>query len=120
MLSCTQGKRRVRENFLKALDAIQNKAIDLVDEAGSRLRMEIDSMPVEIDEATRQLTRMQIEAAALDRETSEESRERLKDLKRQIAEREESTSQLKAQWETEKAAISETPSAVECESGMRT
>ena len=63
-------------------------------------------MPVEIDEATRQLTRMQIEAAALDRETSEESRERLQDLKRQIAEREESTSALKAQWETEKAAIS--------------
>ena len=63
-------------------------------------------MPVEIDEATRQLTRMQIEAAALERETSEDSQERLEDLKRQIAERAESTNQLKAQWETEKAAIS--------------
>jgi ATP-dependent Clp protease ATP-binding subunit ClpB len=77
-----------------------------VDEAASRLRMEIDSMPVEIDEATRQLTRMQIEAAALEKETSEESRERLQDLKRQIAEREESTSQLKARWEAEKQALS--------------
>ena len=85
---------------------LPDKAIDLVDEAGSRLRMEIDSMPVEIDEATRQLTRMQIEAAALERETSEDSQERLEDLKRQIAERAESTNQLKAQWETEKAAIS--------------
>ena len=98
--AATLSDRYISDRFLP------DKAIDLVDEAGSRLRMEIDSMPVEIDEATRQLTRMQIEAAALDRETSEESRERLKDLKRQIAEREESTSQLKAQWETEKAAIS--------------
>ena len=63
-------------------------------------------MPVEIDEATRQLTRMQIEAAALGKETSEESRERLQELKRQIAEREESTNQLKARWESEKSAIS--------------
>jgi ATP-dependent Clp protease ATP-binding subunit ClpB len=63
-------------------------------------------MPAEIDEATRQLTRMQIEAAALEKETSEDSRERLQDLRRQIAEREESTNQLKARWETEKAAIS--------------
>ncbi|MDA1231979.1 MAG: AAA family ATPase, partial [Planctomycetota bacterium] len=98
--AATLSDRYISDRFLP------DKAIDLVDEAGSRLRMEIDSMPVEIDEATRQLTRMQIEAAALDRETSEESRERLHDLKRQIAEREESTDLLKAQWETEKAAIS--------------
>ncbi len=63
-------------------------------------------MPVEIDEATRGLTRMQIEAAALEKETSEDSKERLQELKRQIAEREESTSQLKARWEAEKAALS--------------
>jgi ATP-dependent Clp protease ATP-binding subunit ClpB len=77
-----------------------------VDEAASRLRMEIDSMPVEIDEATRGLTRMQIEAAALEKETSEESKERLHELKRQIAEREETTNQLKSRWEAEKQALS--------------
>ena len=86
---------------------LPDKAIDLVDEAASRLRMEIDSMPAEIDEATRQLTRMQIEAAALEKETSDDSKERLAELRRQIAENEESvTNQLKAKWENEKAAIS--------------
>src|SRR5947208_4539057 len=64
---------------------LPDKAIDLVDEAASRLRMEIDSMPVEIDEATRQLTRMQIEATALANEKSPDSRERLDDLRRAIA-----------------------------------
>jgi len=98
--AATLSDRYISDRFLP------DKAIDLVDEAGSRLRMEIDSMPVEIDEATRQLTRMQIEAAALEKETSEESRERLHDLRRQIAEREESTNQLKARWESEKAALS--------------
>jgi ATP-dependent Clp protease ATP-binding subunit ClpB len=98
--AATLSDRYISDRFLP------DKAIDLVDEAGSRLRMEIDSMPAEIDEATRQLTRMQIEAAALEKETSEDSRERLQDLKRQIAEREESTSQLKARWEAEKAALS--------------
>ena len=98
--AATLSDRYISDRFLP------DKAIDLIDEAGSRLRMEIDSMPVEIDEATRQLTRMQIEAAALEKETSEESQVRLDDLKRQIAEREESTNQLKARWESEKAAIS--------------
>ena len=98
--AATLSDRYISDRFLP------DKAIDLIDEAGSRLRMEIDSMPVEIDEATRQLTRMQIEAAALERETSDESQDRLKDLKRQIAEREESTNQLKARWEAEKSALS--------------
>ena len=98
--AATLSDRYISDRFLP------DKAIDLIDEAGSRLRMEIDSMPVEIDEATRQLTRMQIEAAALEKETSEESQVRLDELKRQIAEREESTNQLKARWESEKAAIS--------------
>ncbi len=98
--AATLSDRYISDRFLP------DKAIDLVDEAGSRLRMEIDSMPAEIDEATRQLTRMQIEAAALEKETSEDSRERLQELKRLIAEREETTSALKARWEAEKAAIS--------------
>ncbi|MEZ6042918.1 MAG: ATP-dependent chaperone ClpB [Planctomycetaceae bacterium] len=98
--AATLSDRYISDRFLP------DKAIDLVDEAASRLRMEIDSMPAEIDEATRQLTRMQIEAAALEKETSDESRERLLELKRQIAEREESTNQLKAKWEAEKGALS--------------
>jgi ATP-dependent Clp protease ATP-binding subunit ClpB len=98
--AATLSDRYINDRFLP------DKAIDLVDEAASRLRMEIDSMPVEIDEATRQLTRMQIEAAALEKEASEDSRERLQELRRQIAEREETTSQLKARWEAEKSALS--------------
>lgn len=98
--AATLSDRYISDRFLP------DKAIDLVDEAASRLRMEIDSMPVEIDEATRGLTRMQIEAAALEKETSEESKERLQELKRHIAEREETTNQLKSRWEAEKQALS--------------
>lgn len=98
--AATLSDRYISDRFLP------DKAIDLVDEAASRLRMEIDSMPAEIDEATRQLTRMQIEAAALEKETSEDSKERLTELRRQIAESEETTNQLKAKWEAEKSAIS--------------
>ncbi|MFO0429019.1 MAG: ATP-dependent chaperone ClpB [Planctomyces sp.] len=98
--AATLSDRYISDRFLP------DKAIDLVDEAASHLRMEIDSMPTEIDEATRQLTRMQIESAALEKETSEDSRDRLQELKRQIAEREESTNQLKARWEVEKSALS--------------
>lgn len=85
---------------------LPDKAIDLVDEAASRLRMEIDSMPSEIDEATRQLTRMQIEATALAQESGQDSRDRLANLKKQIAEREEQVNALKARWQTEKDALS--------------
>ena len=85
---------------------LPDKAIDLVDEAASRLRMEIDSMPTEIDEATRQLTRMQIEATALKQESGAESKERLAHLHKQIADRQEEVNRLKARWQTEKAALS--------------
>lgn len=84
---------------------LPDKAIDLVDEAASRLRMEIDSMPAEIDEATRQLTRMQIEATSLGQETTADSKERLTQLKKQIAEREEHVQGLKVRWQTEKDAL---------------
>lgn len=92
--------RYINDRFLP------DKAIDLVDEAASKLRMEIDSMPAEIDEATRQLTRMQIEAAALATESSADSKERHDELKRQIADREEEVNKLKAQWESEKETLS--------------
>ncbi len=65
----------------------------------------MDSMPAEIDEATRQLTRMQIESQALSRETSAESRQRLGELKREIADREESVNALKSRWQAEKDSL---------------
>lgn len=98
--AATLSDRYINDRFLP------DKAIDLVDEAASRLRMEIDSMPVEIDEATRTLTRMQIEAAALATEKSAESRERHEELKREIAEREEKVNALKARWQAEKDVLS--------------
>ena len=98
--AATLSDRYISDRFLP------DKAIDLVDEAASCLRMEIDSMPTEIDEATRELTRMQIEAQALSTESSSESQQRLEELRRKIADREEEVNQLKAQWETEKAALS--------------
>src|SRR5207244_6342622 len=94
--AATLSDRYISDRFLP------DKAIDLVDEAASRLRMEIDSMPAEIDEATRQLTRMQIEATALAQESSADSKERLQNLRREIADREEEVTRLKAQWESEK------------------
>lgn len=98
--AATLSDRYISDRFLP------DKAIDLVDEAASRLRMEIDSMPAEIDEATRQLTRMQIEATALSQETSADSKERLKKLRKEIADREEEVNRLKTQWQTEKEALS--------------
>jgi ATP-dependent Clp protease ATP-binding subunit ClpB len=98
--AATLSDRYINDRFLP------DKAIDLIDEAASHLRMEIDSMPVEIDEATRQLTRMQIESAALSQEKSSESRERLVELKKEIAEREEKVSALKARWQAEKEVLS--------------
>jgi ATP-dependent Clp protease ATP-binding subunit ClpB len=112
--AATLSDRYINDRFLP------DKAIDLVDEAGSRLRMEIDSMPVEIDEATRQLTRMQIESQALARETSAESRERLEELKREIADREESVSALKSRWQAEKDALSKVQPLKEEIDGLRT
>jgi ATP-dependent Clp protease ATP-binding subunit ClpB len=98
--AATLSDRYINDRFLP------DKAIDLVDEAASRLRMEMDSMPIEIDEATRQLTRMQIEAAALTKEPSADSQNRLQTLRKEIAEREESVRALKARWEAEKSALS--------------
>ena len=98
--AATLSDRYINDRFLP------DKAIDLVDEAASHLRMEIDSMPTEIDEASRQLTRMQIEAAALATEKSAESRDRHEQLKREIADREESVNALKGKWQAEKEILS--------------
>ena len=112
--AATLSDRYISDRFLP------DKAIDLVDEAASRLRMEIDSMPAEVDEATRELTRMQIEAAALTTEKSADSQQRLEDLQRRIADREEGVNQLKAQWESEKQALSGVQPLKEQIDGLRT
>ena len=97
--AATLSDRYIADRFLP------DKAIDLVDESASRLRMEMDSMPAEVDEATRQLTRLQIEAAALAQEPSPESKQRLQELRKQIADREESVNALKTRWQVEKEAL---------------
>ena len=84
---------------------LPDKAIDLVDEAASRLRMELDSMPVEIDAVTRQLTQMQIEEQALMKESDEASKERLEALRQEIATVQEQLNVQKAGWLNQKNAI---------------
>ncbi len=84
---------------------LPDKAIDLVDEAASRLRMEIDSRPVEIDELQRAVDRMRMEEMALQRETDEASADRLTDLRRELADRGETLAGLNARWEQEKAGL---------------
>ena len=84
---------------------LPDKAIDLVDEAGSRLRMELDSMPSDIDAQERQLTQMQIEEQALMKEDDEASAERLQSLRHEIAQAREKLDAAKAAWQNEKGII---------------
>ena len=84
---------------------LPDKAIDLVDEAGSRLRMELDSMPSDIDAQERQLTQMQIEEQALMKEDDEASAERLQTLRHEIADAREKLDAAKAAWQNEKGII---------------
>ncbi len=84
---------------------LPDKAIDLVDEAASRLRMEIDSRPVEIDELQRSVDRMLMEEMALAKEADPASRERLERLRADLADRQEQLTALVARWEREKAGL---------------
>ena len=85
---------------------LPDKAIDLVDEAASRLRMEIDSMPAELDEIRRRVMQLEIEREALRKETDQASRDRLAKLERELANLKEDQTRLQAQWQHEKDAIS--------------
>ena len=85
---------------------LPDKAIDLIDEAASRLRIEIDSMPEEIDVVDRRIRQLEIERLALEKETDAASLQRLEDLERELADLGEELSGLQAHWESEKAAIS--------------
>jgi ATP-dependent Clp protease ATP-binding subunit ClpB len=106
---------RIQDNALVAAAALSNryisdrflpdKAIDLVDEASAMIRTEIDSMPQELDEVHRLVTRMEIEEAALKKEKDRASRERLDSLRREIADLREREGAMRAQWESEKESI---------------
>jgi ATP-dependent Clp protease ATP-binding subunit ClpB len=84
---------------------LPDKAIDLVDEAASKLRIEIDSMPTEIDVVERRIRQLEIERVALAKETDEASAERLAALDAELADLNEQTAGMKAQWQAEKEAI---------------
>ncbi|TMC70054.1 MAG: ATP-dependent chaperone ClpB [Chloroflexi bacterium] len=99
--AATLSSRYITDRFLP------DKAIDLVDEAGSKLRMEIDSMPAELDEVERTISRLEIEREALKKESDAASKERLARLERELAHAKEEASVLRAHWQQEKAAIAE-------------
>jgi ATP-dependent Clp protease ATP-binding subunit ClpB len=93
------SNRYITERFLP------DKAIDLVDEAASKIRMEIDSLPIPIDEVERQLLTLQMEEQALKRESDKQSKARLEDVRREIAELQSKRDGMRAQWMREKEVI---------------
>ncbi len=97
--AATLSHRYISDRFLP------DKAIDLIDEAASRLRIEIDSMPIEIDEIERKILQLEIERQALKREEDKASRERLAQLEREIQNLRETSDGLKAHWKNEKESI---------------
>ena len=97
--AATLSDRYITSRFLP------DKAIDLVDEAGSRLRMEIDSRPVEIDEVERLVRRLEIEEMALEKEEDAASKERLEKLRAELADQKEKLAELTTRWQNEKNAI---------------
>ena len=97
--AATLSHRYITSRFLP------DKAIDLIDEAASRLRMEIDSRPVEIDELQRAVDRMHMEELALEKEDDVPSQERLQRLRAEIADRQETLTALNARWEREKGGL---------------
>ncbi len=97
--AATLSNRYITERFLP------DKAIDLVDEAASRLRMEIDSMPSELDELERRRIQLEIEREALRKETDDASHQRLEALEKELADIGEQSGAMKQRWEAEKSAI---------------
>jgi ATP-dependent Clp protease ATP-binding subunit ClpB len=99
--AATLSHRYITDRFLP------DKAIDLVDEAASKLRIELTSMPQEIDELTRRMTQIQIEKQALSREDNPVSKQRLGEIESEISELQEKIAGLRAQWENEKGVITQ-------------
>jgi ATP-dependent Clp protease ATP-binding subunit ClpB len=100
--AATLSNRYITDRFLP------DKAIDLVDEAASRLRMEVDSKPEELDELDRRLMQLKIEREALRKETDAASRERLGRLEKELVELEEKSNAMTAAWNAEKGQVAET------------
>lgn len=106
---------RIQDNAIVAAAVLSNryisdrflpdKAIDLIDEAASKLRIEIDSLPEELDEVERKIKQLEIEQLALKKEKDDASRKRLDDLNRELAELKERRTQLRAHWQAEKECI---------------
>ncbi len=103
--AATLSDRYIGDRFLP------DKAIDLVDEAASRLRIEIDSLPQEIDEVERRLVQLEIERQALLKEKDKAGKERRKLVEQEMSELKEKSAGMKAQWQSEKAAIGELQAA---------
>ncbi len=97
--AATLSDRYITDRFLP------DKAIDLVDEACAQIKTELDSLPVELDEKNRKIMQMQIEEAALKKETDSLSKERLETLQKELAELRDAFNTQKAQWENEKASV---------------
>ena len=97
--AATLSARYISDRFLP------DKAIDLVDEACAMIRTEIDSMPTELDEISRQIMQHEIEEAALMREEDEASKEHLEEIRRELSEMREKFSEMRAKWDNEKGAI---------------
>jgi ATP-dependent Clp protease ATP-binding subunit ClpB len=100
--AATLSNRYITDRFLP------DKAIDLVDEASSRLRMQVDSKPEELDELDRRVIQLKIEREALKREEDAASKDRLVRLERELADLEEKSNALTAEWQSEKARVAET------------
>ena len=97
--AATLSNRYISDRFLP------DKAIDLVDEACALIKTELDSMPAELDEQRRKILQMQIEEAALKKETDNLSRERLETLQKELAKLKDTFNSAKAQWENEKSSV---------------
>ncbi len=97
--AATLSDRYISERFLP------DKAIDLVDEACAMIKTELDSMPAELDELSRRIMQMEIEEAALKKETDRLSQDRLAELQQELAELHDEFASQKAQWENEKASV---------------
>ncbi len=105
--AATLSNRYIADRFLP------DKAIDLIDESASKLRIEIDSMPEEIDEVQRRVMQLEIERTSLEQETDDASRERLAILDRDLAEERERLSSMQASWQAEKDLIVDVSKAKE-------
>jgi ATP-dependent chaperone ClpB len=97
--AATLSHRYITDRFLP------DKAIDLMDEACSTIRTEIDSMPAELDEVTRRVMQLEIEEAALEKETDEVSLSRLSELRKELAELRDRANEMKAKWQLEKEGL---------------